>query len=56
VNVPRGVDAVVCTFSVEDPGDPTELGVKVTVAFDGCPDTVSVTGPVKPPFEASDTV
>ena len=54
--MPRGVEDDVCTLSVEDPGDDTELGVNVAVAFDGWPVTESATGPEKPPFEASETV
>jgi hypothetical protein len=49
VKVPRAVPEVVRTFSVALPEVVTGLPVHVDDAFDGSPDTLSVTDPVKPP-------
>ena len=49
VYVPRFVDDVVFTVSVELPGDPAGLGEKAAVVPAGSPDAVSETLPTEPP-------
>ena len=49
VKVPRGVVDVVRIFTVAAPEVVTGLPVQLVVTFDGRPDVLSVTAPVKPP-------
>jgi hypothetical protein len=56
VKVPRGVDNVVLTVSVELPGDATGLGEKTVVVPAGRHATASETLPTEPPTTDADTV
>jgi hypothetical protein len=55
VNVPRGVDLLVRTVSVEEPPAPTGLGLKLAVVDPGRPLAESEADPVKPFFAATVT-
>jgi hypothetical protein len=56
MKVPRGVEEMVRSRSVELPGEATGLGVNVAEAPAGRPVTESETLPVKPPTDPTETV
>jgi len=56
VKAPRGVFDVVFTDIFDEPGATTEVGLKITVAPAGVPDTDSDTVPEKPRSDEMDTV
>jgi hypothetical protein len=53
VNVPRAVDPVVRTVSVDAPGAVTGFGLRLDVAPVGRPETDRETLPVNPPSRAT---